>query len=55
MIKEVAEEMACTITVSRAVATNMSTPRKVVELRYSFGKRARPEGAGTSLLIMKAA
>jgi RNA polymerase sigma-54 factor len=56
MIKEVAEEIGVhPSTVSRAVANKyVHTPQGVFELRYFFSESVQgPEGAGTSLLILK--
>jgi RNA polymerase sigma-54 factor len=56
MIKEVAEEIGVhPSTVSRAVASKyVHTPQGVFELRYFFSESVQgPEGAGTSLLILK--
>ena len=56
MIKEVAEEIGVhPSTVSRAVANKyVHTPQGVYELRYFFSESVQgPEGAGTSLLILK--
>jgi RNA polymerase sigma-54 factor len=56
MIKEVAEEIGVhPSTVSRAVANKYAhTPQGVFELRYFFSESVQgPEGAGTSLLILK--
>ena len=56
MIKEVAEEIGVhPSTVSRAVAGKYAhTPQGVFELRYFFSESVQgPEGAGTSLLILK--
>ncbi len=56
MIKEVAEEIGVhPSTVSRAVANKYAhTPQGVFELRYFFSEGVQgPEGAGTSLLVLK--
>jgi RNA polymerase sigma-54 factor len=56
MIKEVAEEIGVhPSTVSRAVASKyVHTSQGVFELRYFFSESVQgPEGAGTSLLILK--
>jgi RNA polymerase sigma-54 factor len=56
MIKEVAEEIGVhPSTVSRAVASKyVHTAQGVFELRYFFSESVQgPEGAGTSLLILK--
>jgi RNA polymerase sigma-54 factor len=56
MIKEVAEEIGVhPSTVSRAVSSKyVHTPQGVFELRYFFSESVQgPEGAGTSLLILK--
>jgi RNA polymerase sigma-54 factor len=56
MIKEVAEEIGVhPSTVSRAVSNKyVHTPQGVFELRYFFSESVQgPEGAGTSLLILK--
>ncbi len=56
MIKEVAEEIGVhPSTVSRAVASKyVHTPQGVYELRFFFSESVQgPEGAGTSLLILK--
>src|SRR5260370_7216278 len=56
MIKEVAEEIGVhTSTVSRAVASKyVHTSQGVYELRFFFSESVQgPEGAGTSLLILK--
>ncbi len=56
MIKEVAEEIGVhPSTVSRAVASKyVHTPQGVHELRFFFSESVQgPEGAGTSLLILK--
>ena len=56
MIKEVAEEIGVhPSTVSRAVANKYAhTPQGVYELRFFFSESVQgPEGAGTSLLILK--
>ena len=56
MIKEVAEEIGVhPSTVSRAVSNKyVHTPQGVFELRYFFSEGVQgPEGAGTSLLILK--
>lgn len=56
MIKEVAEEIGVhPSTVSRAVAGKyVHTPQGVYELRFFFSESVQgPEGAGTSLLILK--
>ena len=56
MIKEVAEEIGVhPSTVSRAVASKyVHTPQGVYELRFFFSEGVQgPEGAGTSLLILK--
>ena len=56
MIKEVAEEIGVhPSTVSRAVANKyVHTSQGVFELRYFFSESVQgPEGAGTSLLILK--
>src|SRR5258708_24057985 len=56
MIKEVAEEIGVhPSTVSRAVANKyVHTVQGVFELRYFFSEGVQgPEGAGTSLLILK--
>ncbi len=56
MIKEVAEEIGVhPSTVSRAVASKyVHTPQGVFELRFFFSESVQgPEGAGTSLLILK--
>jgi RNA polymerase sigma-54 factor len=56
MIKEVAEEIGVhPSTVSRAVSNKyVHTSQGVFELRYFFSEGVQgPEGAGTSLLILK--